>query len=158
MLANQSAEQATGYQLIGGACRQTNHRADLAQFVRLAAAKIGAGQAADCSSSPKSAPAGNQREAPEEPEEAAHIADKSASIRYHQFQAPNWQNAELIAQNLAKFEAKNLVSWKELILWPSYNLMSRLTGSFTNSANCAHFQERDSAGLESAAGAAAAAA
>lgn len=100
------------------ACKQANHKQDLAHFVKVAHSERGSGASAGApsvasnefsSNSPKSSLA--MGIASSDNEHIGSIADKQSvmSIRYHQFQAPNLQNVDL--NTATQFDPKNMVGF-----------------------------------------------
>lgn len=100
------------------ACKQANHKQDLAHFVKVAQSAAhserGSNNSATASgefssNSPKSSLA--MGIALSDNEHTSSIADKQSvmSIRYHQFQAPNLQNVDL--NTATQFDPKNMVSF-----------------------------------------------
>lgn len=105
----QSSEQANGYQMIAGACKQANHKLDLAQFVKVAQQQASSNQMSAnvelVAGSPKSSQTANADEHHHYSQHHAHQQELKSIIRYHQFQSPNLQSLDH-----TQFDSKNLVS------------------------------------------------
>lgn len=110
-------EQTDGYQRLALACRQTNHRSDLANLIKAiqscagsnhstAALKALCNNNTDSSTNTESTGAG--ADAADGVDIVASVERRSAAIRYHQFQAPNWHDAP--HECVQSVDTKNMVS------------------------------------------------
>lgn len=111
-----SNEQVSGYQMIASACRQANHKHDLAQFVKAASsAQLSSGTGNELSSGLNHQAASNGHHQDDDSLAGGgggssgdnHSKSVASQIRYHHFQAPSLQNA---SSELCQFDPTNMVS------------------------------------------------
>lgn len=97
----------SGYQTIAAACRQANHKSDLAQFVKVAATMANSNNNyaqnnySDSGSSPNTKHHNNHHN-----NDHSDNSQYKTIIRYHQFQSPNSQ----IDTSSNHYDPKNVVS------------------------------------------------
>lgn len=140
-------EQTDGYRRLALACKQTNQRADLANLIKAiqscaasAASAAAAATLSSCAPEPSdngsSGGAGEGAARPSAADVVASVERRQAAIRYHQFQAPQWQAAA--PELVQSVDTKNLVSVHVLsfcAIWQSHAQTQSLTAKRAPSSN-----------------------